>query len=176
MKTTLAALAVLMTAGSALAQTFAPPPTGPAPNPPPMRARGPAMDLSVKAAQAAIATCAMNGFKTTALIVDSAGVPVVLLSGDGASPRTPLVAAGKTAVVLKYKVASGVIADRVMTDAALKAAIEADPAIGTARRGALPIMVGGEIIGAFAVSGAPGGDKDEVCVEAGLAKIASRLK
>ena len=61
-------------------------------------------------------------------------------------------------------------------DAQLDAEVKADPKIGTARRGALPIMVGGQMIGAMAVSGAPGGDKDEVCVKAGLASIASRLK
>ena len=71
---------------------------------------------------------------------------------------------------------SGEIADRVKTDAALDAEVKADPKIGTARRGALPIKVGGEIIGALSVSGAPGGDKDEVCTQAGLDKIASRLK
>ena len=37
------------------------------------------------------------------------------------------------------------------------------------------IQFDSEIIGAFAVSGAPGGDKDEVCTKAGLAKIQSRI-
>ena len=43
-------------------------------------------------------------------------------------------------------------------------------------QGGVPIKVGDQLIGAIAVSGAPGGDKDEVCVQAGLDKIASRLK
>ena len=43
--------------------------------------------------------------------------------------------------------------------------------IDTARQGGVPIMAGSDIVGAFAVSGAPGGDKDEVCAQAGLAKI-----
>ena len=43
-------------------------------------------------------------------------------------------------------------------------------------RGALPIMVGDEIIGAAGASGAPGGDKDEACVKAGLDKVAADLK
>jgi uncharacterized protein GlcG (DUF336 family) len=34
----------------------------------------------------------------------------------------------------------------------------------------------GAMIGAFAVSGAPGGDKDEPCAIAGLDKIHDRLK
>jgi len=38
------------------------------------------------------------------------------------------------------------------------------------------IKVGADTIGAVAVSGAPGGDKDEVCAKAGIDKVASRLK
>ena len=44
------------------------------------------------------------------------------------------------------------------------------------QKAAVPLMAGGEMIGIFAVSGAPGGDKDEVCVRAGMAKIADRIK
>ncbi len=43
-------------------------------------------------------------------------------------------------------------------------------------QGARPLTVGGEQIGAIAVSGAPGGEKDEACAQPAIAKIASRLK
>ena len=43
----------------------------------------------------------------------------------------------------------------------------------TTARGALPIMIGEEVIGAAGVSGAPGGDKDEACVKAGIEKCMS---
>jgi uncharacterized protein GlcG (DUF336 family) len=43
-------------------------------------------------------------------------------------------------------------------------------------QGGLPIMTGDDTIGAVAVSGSPGGDKDEACAQAGLDKIAARLK
>jgi uncharacterized protein GlcG (DUF336 family) len=36
--------------------------------------------------------------------------------------------------------------------------------------------VGDEPIGAVGVSGAVGGDKDEICANAGIAKIAAQLK
>jgi uncharacterized protein GlcG (DUF336 family) len=36
--------------------------------------------------------------------------------------------------------------------------------------------VGAETIGGIGVSGAPGGDKDEVCANAGIAKVAEKLK
>ncbi len=167
-------LAILasIAAGSVMAQAPAPGPLPPAPP----RARGPALDLSIEAAQTALAVCLANGYKTTVTVVDSAGVPVVILSGDGAPERTQAIGLSKTVTTLKYKVPSGDIADRVKTDAALDAEIKADPKIGTARRGALPLKVGGEIIGAISVSGAPGGDKDEVCTQAGIDKIAARLK
>jgi uncharacterized protein GlcG (DUF336 family) len=114
-------------------------------------------------------------YKVTALVVDSAGVPVAMMSQDGAAARTQDIAKSKIATVMKYKVASGVIVERAKTDTALADALKADPAIGQARQGALPIMVMGEMIGAMAVSGAPGGDKDEACVMTGLAKVQARL-
>ena len=42
--------------------------------------------------------------------------------------------------------------------------------------GALPIKIGDDVIGAAGVSGAPGGEKDEACVKAGLDKVADQLK
>jgi uncharacterized protein GlcG (DUF336 family) len=169
-----AVVAALALAGAASAQT--PPAAATPPPPPPPRAKGPALALAVEAAQTAVAACLANTYKVTALIVDSGGAPVVLLSGDGVAVRTQDIAASKIATVMKYKMPSGDIADKVKTDPALAAEVKADPKIGTARRGALPILVGGEMIGAFAVSGAPGGEKDEACVKAGLDKVASRLK
>ena len=46
----------------------------------------------------------------------------------------------------------------------------------TTGRGALPIKIGDEVVGAAGVSGAPGGDKDEACVKAGIDKVADQLK
>jgi uncharacterized protein GlcG (DUF336 family) len=42
--------------------------------------------------------------------------------------------------------------------------------------GGVPIKAGNEVIGGVGVSGAPGGDKDEVCANAGIAKVADSLK
>ncbi len=166
------ALTLVLLGGTAAAQT----PAAPAPAARIPRAKGPPLALAVEAAQSAVIACLANGYKVTALVADSGGVPVALLSGDGAGARTIDVAASKAAVVLKYKTASGVIVERAKTDAALAAELTADPKIGVARQGALPIIAGGELIGAFAVSGAPGGDKDEACVKIGLDKITGRLK
>jgi len=45
-----------------------------------------------------------------------------------------------------------------------------------AAQGALPIKVGDDVLGAVGVSGAPGGEKDEVCAKAGIDKVADQLK
>ena len=42
--------------------------------------------------------------------------------------------------------------------------------------GGLPVMLGSEVIGAIAVSGAPSWPMDEACAKAGLAKVADKLK
>ena len=42
--------------------------------------------------------------------------------------------------------------------------------------GGVAIMVGGSAIGAIGVSGAPGGQFDEECARAALAKIQERMK
>jgi len=42
--------------------------------------------------------------------------------------------------------------------------------------GGVPIRAGNEVIGGVGVSGAPGGEKDEVCAKAGIDKVADQLK
>ena len=152
---------------------------GAAANPPPAapRARGPALGLAIEAAQVAFETCKNNGYLVTVLVVDSAGVPVVMLSGDGASERTQSIAPTKVAAALRYNMSSGEVLEKSKTDAAMAAEIKADPKIGgTVRQGALLLKVGNQTIGAMAASGAPGGDKDEACVRPAIDKIKDRLR
>jgi uncharacterized protein GlcG (DUF336 family) len=182
-KLLLASVALMLAAPIVQAQPMNPGPTiAPAPTademklPRPARARGIPTALAVEAAQAANATCLGNTYKTTAMITDSAGVPIVVISNDGAAAVTQRIAMSKVQAVLKYKMTSGEVAAKAATDAAFKAEIAANPMIDTARQGAVAIMAGSEVVGVFSVSGAPGGDKDEVCTRAGLAKIQDRVK
>jgi uncharacterized protein GlcG (DUF336 family) len=139
-------------------------------------ARGPASALALEAVQAAVATCTKNGFKSAALVVDSAGEPVAMFKADGA-PRIDLASATRKAFVVIYtKKPSADAAARVKSDPAFAREL-AQTGKALPVRGGLPIKVGGEVIGAIAVGGAPPpGEQDEVCSQAGLDKIASRLK
>jgi uncharacterized protein GlcG (DUF336 family) len=142
--------------------------------PRPPRAPGMSTALAIEGAVEANRVCLGNTYKTTAMIADSAGVPIVVISNDGAAAITQRIAMTKIQAAMKYKMTSGEVAEKAKTDTAMAAEIKANPLIETARQGAVPIMKGSETIGFFAVSGAPGGDKDEVCVRAGLAKIAGK--
>jgi uncharacterized protein GlcG (DUF336 family) len=175
-------VAAVLAVGPVLADTNPAPTITPAPTPDeakqprPPRARGITTELAIEAAVAANAACAANSYKTTALITDAAGVPIALISNDGAAAITQRVAMSKAQATLKYGVSSGDVAAKAAADTAFAAEVKANPLIETARRGAIPLKVGSELIGTFAVSGAPGGDKDETCALAGLAKIQSRIK
>jgi len=111
----LAATAMLI-AAPAVAQAPAanPAPTiAPAPSPDemklprPARARGIPTALAIEAAQAANANCLSTTYKTTTLVADSAGVPIVVISNDGAAAITQRIAMTKAQAVLKYKMSSG---------------------------------------------------------------------
>jgi len=182
-----AAVAVaLVLPGAAGAQAPAGPPPSPsiaaAPSmdevrwPRPARPRGIPTSLAAEAALAAVEACAAAGYKVNALVTDTGAIPIALLSGDGAAAITQRIAMTKARIVLKYRASSGEVTDRAAKDPKLTMELAADPLILMPRAGAFPIKAGDEVVGAIAVSGAPGGEKDEPCAQAGIAKIQARLK
>jgi uncharacterized protein GlcG (DUF336 family) len=140
-----------------------------------IRATGIPLDLAQQAIATAIATCSRAGYKVSAVVVDNAGVPIALASGDGAAAITQRIAMGKALTVIKYKMTSGQAAAQAAADAAFMNSLLADPQVGSPRQGGIPIAVDGKTFGAMAVSGAPTGDKDEPCAVAGLGSIQNHL-
>ena len=139
------------------------------------RAAGIPLSLALEGISTAIATCQRAGFKVSALVVDTAGVPIALASADGAAAITQRIAMGKALTVTKYAMTSGQAVEKAAADPAFMARLLADPQVGPPRQGGIPIAAGGKTLGAFAVSGAPTGDKDEPCAIAGLGQIQNRL-
>jgi len=74
---------------------------------------------------------------------------------------------------LTYRAPSGSVEKRVRSDPGDQM-VHLREVIAT--QGGLPVVVYGDVIGAVAVSGSPGGDKDETCAKAGLDKAANLLK
>jgi uncharacterized protein GlcG (DUF336 family) len=131
-------------------------------------------ELAVEAAQAAIATCKAQGYNVTVTIADRTGMPKLVLVGDGAGALTRETTRRKAYTAAQLRVTTGDFEKRVSAAGAFNPAVF-DPQFTTAQ-GGVPIKVGDDTIGAIAVGGAPAGEKDEGCANAGLAKISDRLK
>lgn len=170
----LLACTCLLTATLAQAQTAPPrPPAPPAANDIPLA-------LAVEAAQAAIAACKANGYSVTATVSDKDYGTRVSLRGDGAGLNTTDVGRKKNYTVLKRGMSSLENAKAVGPQPRPPGGgAMMDPSGDTdifLAGGGIQIKKNGEVVGALSVSGAPGGDKDEVCANAGLAAISDRLK
>ena len=133
------------------------------------------MALALEAAQAAVASCTASGYKVSAVVVDSSGSPRVVLVADGAPGMTAQFATRKAYTANLFKATSGSVGEKAKTDKALADRIAADPKMIT-WAGGQPLTAGGEVIGALGVGGAPGGDKDDACVDAAIAKVKDRLQ
>lgn len=130
------------------------------------------MDVAQAIAEGAMAKCRADGYKVTVLVVDSLNAAKAMLRDDGAAAATTEVARMKATATMLYNRPSGPATPPPAGQAAPPATIP-----GTINaQGGVPIKVGDQTIGAVAVSGAPGGDKDVACANAGLAKAADRLK
>ena len=173
MNCTLHCLALAGLIASSLAHAQAPAASAPqaASSPP---ARGIPADLALEAAKVALDTCKGIDQKVGVSVLDSAGELRLLLSADGAANRGVQNSALKAKAALAFDIPSGQVAERAKTDTAVAARLAANPG-WVARAGAIPVSVGGTLIGAIGVGGARGSEKDEACAIAGLEKIRSRL-
>jgi uncharacterized protein GlcG (DUF336 family) len=130
------------------------------------------LDVAEIIAQEALAKCRADGYKVTVLVVDSLDAPKAMVRDDGATASTTEVAKMKARATMLYNRPSGPTTPPPAGTANPPATIP-----GTINaQGGVPIKVGDATIGAVAVSGAPGGDKDAACANAGIAKAAAKLR
>ena len=130
------------------------------------------LDAAQAIAQEALAKCRADGYKVTVLVVDGLNAPKAMVRDDGATASTTEVAKMKATATMLYNRPSGPAQPPAPGTAAPPATIP-----GTINaQGGVPIKVGNVTIGAVAVSGAPGGDKDAACANAALTKLADKLK
>src|SRR5436309_15275113 len=129
--------------------------------------------MAMTIAQVAIDTCKTNGYAVSVSVVGRSGEVIAQVRGDGTGPHTVENSFRKAYTSRTFRIPSGEMVER----------LKANPQLGLihlsnviANQGALPIKVGEETIGAAGASGAPGGEKDEACVKAGIDKVAGMLK
>ena len=129
--------------------------------------------MAVTIATEAIAACKAAGYAVSVTVVGLNGEPLIQLRGDGTGPHTMENSFKKAFTARTFRIPSGDMEKRLKDNPQMGAQFLTG---FTTARGALPIKVGDETIGAAGASGAPGGEKDEACIKAALDKIASQLK
>jgi len=126
--------------------------------------------MALTIAETALAECTP---RVSVAVVDRAGRLRVFLQGDDASPHNMELARRKAYTAQTFRRTSAEWAKRTETmNTGQRMLSEVIPLAG-----GVPIKVGDEVIGGVGLSGAPGGgEKEEACAKAGIAKVEDQLK
>ncbi len=127
------------------------------------------MATALTMAQAAVDECTEQGIQIGVTVVDRDGVVQVTLRDTIAAPLTLPISKGKAFASANFNAATSSLADR------------ADSPVGrqpglVMSAGGLPLQVGGSLMGAIGVSGAPSGETDEVCAQAGIDAVQADIE
>ena len=130
------------------------------------------MELAKDIAHESIKACRKSGYNVSAVVVDRNGLVQAALRDDLASRFTLQIAEEKANSVILSGINSGDFR-RARSDIQQELNHMDDLIV---MEGALPIEIAGSKIGAIGVSGAPGGDKDELCAQQALEALAERIE
>lgn len=131
-------------------------------------------ETAMKAAQAALAKCRADGYQVSVAIVDRSGLVQAVVRDRYAGAHSPETATNKAWTAVSF---------RTNTTDLMKITQPGQPSSGirnlprvVAVGGGIKIEAVGSIVAGIGVSGAPGGDADDVCALAGIKAIADSLE
>ncbi len=127
-----------------------------------------------KAAQAALARCQKDGYTIAVAVVDRSGQPLATLRDNLAGAHTTQTAIGKAATAVSFRTDTTELAATTQAGKP-SSGIRALPNV-VAVGGGMMIRAKGALVGGIGVSGAPGGDNDDVCAKAGIAAISDAIE
>jgi uncharacterized protein GlcG (DUF336 family) len=130
-------------------------------------------ETALAAALAAQKKCRDSGWQAAVAVVDRSGVAQVMLRDRFAGPHTPRTAIGKAWTAVSFRTATTDLARMTQPGQAQSGARDIRGAIMIG--GGLLIESQGSILGAIGVSGAPGGDADDLCARAGIEAIRDKI-
>jgi uncharacterized protein GlcG (DUF336 family) len=139
----------------------------------PLTEKNVSMGMALAIIQGVLEQCTKDGYKVSVVVLSNDGVLRASLRGDGTAPHTMEFARRKAYTARTRNQTS--LEFMKLTDKPESAYLKQIPDV-VAVGGGVPIKIGNVPIGAVGVSGAPGGEKDEVCANAGIAKVAEQLK
>ncbi|MDJ0833921.1 MAG: heme-binding protein [Gammaproteobacteria bacterium] len=127
------------------------------------------MPTALMIAQATVAACTEMGIQIGVTVVDREGIVQVTLRDTIAAQITVPISERKAYTAANFNAATSALGDR------------ANSPVGRAPKilmsaGGLPIEVGGALVGAVGVSGAPSGETDEQCAQAGIDAVIDDLE
>ena len=146
---------------------------GPASAQAPQVEKNVSMGLALAIIQGALEQCTKDGYKVSVTIVDKSGNVAAQIRGDGTAPHTMEFSRLK-AYTARTRNQTSLQTMKMLEDPANAFIRQIPGVVGVG--GGVPIRAGNEVIGGVGVSGAPGGEKDEVCANAGIAKVEAALK
>jgi len=126
-------------------------------------------DTAVKIAQATLAECRKKGIQVGVTVVDRDGTVQAVVRDTIAAPLTLTISQQKAYTAANFNADTAAMADRANTPVGRVAGLVMSP-------GGLPIEVGGSLLGAVGVSGAPSGETDAECAKAGIEAVKDDLE
>lgn len=133
------------------------------------------LTMALDAASAALAQCEADGYRVSVAVVDRSGDLKVLLKGDGAGPHTVNSSRGKAFTSASMGRATGELATMIAENPAIAGLRNMDERM-LILAGGLPIVVNEVVVGGIGVGGAPGGNLDEACAQAGIDQMLAQAE
>ena len=130
-------------------------------------------ELAFDLARAALASCRERGYQVAVAVVDRFGITQVMLRDRFAGPHTPTTAAGKAWTAVSFRTNTSELVSMTQPGTS-QAGMRSLPGVVILGGGVL-VQGGGTTLGAVGVSGAPGGEADDACANAGMMQFATNL-
>jgi uncharacterized protein GlcG (DUF336 family) len=127
------------------------------------------LETATSIAQATIAACREKGIQVGVTVVDRDGIPQVTLRDTIAPTITLPISEGKAYAAVMFNVSTAELSERANTPIGRTEGV-------VMATGGLPIQVAGSLIGGIGVSGAPSGETDAECAQAGVDAVMMDLE
>jgi uncharacterized protein GlcG (DUF336 family) len=131
-------------------------------------------ETALVAARAALESCRKQGYQVTVAVVDRSGLTQVLLRDRFAGAHTIDVATNKAWTAASFRTSSMTMGEETQPGKPMSGIRSLPRFLGAG--GGVVIQGGGSFFGGIGVSGAPGGEADEVCAMAGLKAISDAVE
>lgn len=131
-------------------------------------------ETALAAARAALDSCRKQGHQVAVAVVDRGGITQVMLRDRFAGAHSPEVAQNKAWTAASFRTSTKTLAVETQPGRPMSGLRNLPRFLAVG--GGLAIEGAGTLLGAIGVSGAPGGDADEICAQAGIRAISDAIE